>query len=70
MTAISFAELSDERRVGCPYCAEPFFAVIDASAGSQQYVEDCPVCCAPILFDTRVDQDGKQAALTLRRENE
>jgi hypothetical protein len=31
---------------------------IDASAGSQSYTEDCPVCCQPMLVALRVADDG------------
>lgn len=70
MTPTSLDELSEERLVACPYCGESFAIVVDCSAGSQQYVEDCPVCCAPILFDASVDADGHLEALSLRREND
>ncbi|MBI3571013.1 MAG: CPXCG motif-containing cysteine-rich protein [Gammaproteobacteria bacterium] len=26
---------------------------MDTSGGSQEYVEDCQVCCRPILFEAR-----------------
>ena len=42
----------------CPYCGEPVEAVLDLSAGDQQYIEDCPVCCQPIVFDLRTDGVG------------
>jgi hypothetical protein len=32
---------------------------IDLSAGtSQEYVEDCPVCCRPSVIHVEVDEDG------------
>lgn len=58
--------LLDERDVECPYCGETFTALLDISAGDQQYIEDCPVCCRPIEFDLQVTDEG--AAVTLRRE--
>jgi hypothetical protein len=33
----------------CPWCGSPLFLEIDCSAGDQRYVEDCGVCCQPIL---------------------
>ncbi len=47
-----------ERRIGCPFCGESITILIDASAGSQQYTEDCQVCCQPILVSVEAD-DGK-----------
>jgi endogenous inhibitor of DNA gyrase (YacG/DUF329 family) len=52
----------------CPYCGEPVEAVLDLSAGDQQYIEDCPVCCRPVVFDMR--SDGLEWALDVRREDE
>lgn len=52
----------------CPYCGEPVEAVLDLSAGDQQYIEDCPVCCRPLLFDLR--SDGIVWTLDVRREDE
>lgn len=37
-----------ERRIDCPFCGERITIVIDASAGSQSYIEDCQVCCQPM----------------------
>ncbi|MGD8379974.1 MAG: CPXCG motif-containing cysteine-rich protein [Gammaproteobacteria bacterium] len=48
----------EERSVACPYCGEPFAALLDLSAGDQRYVEDCPVCCNPIEFSLTVSHDG------------
>ena len=37
-----------DRSIGCPYCGERLTIVLDLSAGSQSYVEDCQVCCQPM----------------------
>ena len=48
-----------ETRVQCPYCWERFILLIDGSVESQEYVEDCEVCCRPIDFVVDVDElDG------------
>ena len=39
----------------CPYCGEEFETTIDCSAGSQQYIEDCYVCCRPIQMSIQVE---------------
>ncbi len=44
--------------VHCPACGEPLQLAIDPSAGSQAYVEDCQVCCRPMLVRVAMDQDG------------
>ena len=33
----------------CPYCDEPIQLVIDPMQIDSQYVEDCQVCCRPML---------------------
>lgn len=52
----------------CPYCGERCEAVLDLSGGDQVYIEDCPVCCRPILFDLR--GDGQSWSLDVRREDD
>ena len=39
-----------ERSISCPYCAELIEVLIDSSDLNQQYIEDCQVCCRPIIF--------------------
>jgi hypothetical protein len=55
--------------IACPHCLEQFEIVIDHSAGSRTYVEDCEVCCGPVLLDIRVD-GGEVISVTAVRENE
>ena len=45
-----------ETTVQCPYCWELFTLLIDGSVDSQEYVEDCEVCCRPIDFVVEVDE--------------
>ncbi|QXQ19726.1 CPXCG motif-containing cysteine-rich protein [Pseudomonas tolaasii] len=52
----------------CPNCGEPAEAVLDLSGGDQSYIEDCPVCCRPIIFDLQVH--GDEWMLNVRSENE
>ena len=43
----------------CDSCGEEIVIPIDLSAGeSQQYVEDCPVCCHPNVVNVEVDGEG------------
>jgi len=40
----------------CQACGEQIVIPIDLSAGSsQQYVEDCPVCCRANVIHVRID---------------
>lgn len=58
------------RAVECPYCGESFEANVDPSGGNQEYIEDCHVCCRPIVFRLEVDDDGELAVLEARREDD
>lgn len=59
----------DTEQVYCPYCAQGIEVVLDLSAGSQEYVEDCEVCCRPIFFTAHKDRLG-EFSVTARKENE
>ena len=41
----------------CPYCGELVTMVLEGPDGSQQYIEDCEVCCNPIQIRFSID-DG------------
>lgn len=61
-------ELS-EQMIDCPYCGEAISVLVDDSLPEQRYVEDCQVCCRPIVLDVTVGPDGDVAVLA-RSENE
>lgn len=42
----------------CPHCGAHISMLLDLSAGSQHYVEDCEVCCSPIEVSYRVEEGG------------
>ena len=44
--------------IQCPYCGEWIEILADDSAGEQQYIEDCQVCCSPINITVSIDADG------------
>ncbi len=41
----------------CPYCFEYGLKLIDFTIKSQNFIEDCEVCCNPIDFNIEL-QDG------------
>lgn len=53
------------RDVQCPYCGEVFETLVDLSAGSADYIEDCQVCCRPIQFHLEVDHEGRLIRFTV-----
>ncbi|HCE41519.1 CPXCG motif-containing cysteine-rich protein [Alloalcanivorax profundimaris] len=55
--------------VQCPHCWEWFDALVDPSQGDQEYVEDCHVCCRPLVFTVALtDPDAPE--VTARPEND
>ncbi len=60
----------DMAQIDCPYCGEQFETGVDCSAGAQEYVEDCPVCCQPIEMKTRVDPNGKLLGIAALRNDD
>ncbi len=50
--------LQEATEIQCPYCGEQITLVIDCSAGSQQYIEDCQVCCRPMIVRVTIDEEG------------
>ena len=55
------SELISEKRCNCPFCAEAITIVVDYSAGAQNYIEDCQVCCQPMQVIVGVAADGRQS---------
>ncbi|MFM7624963.1 MAG: CPXCG motif-containing cysteine-rich protein [Gammaproteobacteria bacterium] len=53
--------------IDCPYCGETIDTVIDLSAGSFRYIEDCQVCCQPIDLAGEVDEGGELVSVTAER---
>ena len=56
-------------QIGCPYCGESLEIAIDSSAGRQDYIEDCQVCCQPIQLRISFDEEGVPS-VDARREDE
>ncbi len=58
-----------EHDIRCPYCDESITVLVDGSVSEQSYVEDCHVCCRPIVLVASVDPDGG-ARVNATAENE
>ena len=48
----------EEQSVTCPYCWESISVLLDPGDSGGSYVEDCQVCCRPILFHLHAGADG------------
>lgn len=52
--------MNEEASYICGACGEEIVVPIDFSQGeSQEYVEDCPVCCRANLIRVEIDPDGE-----------
>ena len=50
--------LLHDESITCPYCWETIEVTLDLSVAEQSYVEDCSVCCRPIVIRYRADETG------------
>ncbi len=50
----------------CPYCNAKISVLLDPSEPSQEYVEDCEVCCNPIMISYAADS-GKISEFNAER---
>jgi hypothetical protein len=57
------------KTIGCPYCGETIEILVDQSLPDQEYVEDCQVCCRPIVLNVLIDMQG-DVSVSARSENE
>ena len=62
-------EQLQEHAVNCPYCGELIWLLVDASAGSADYIEDCSVCCQPLEVRLHAGMDG-DVELMVRRDDD
>lgn len=44
--------------INCPYCAQQVSVLVEVYYGGQEYVEDCEVCCSPILLKYKSDGES------------
>jgi hypothetical protein len=57
-----------EKSIHCPYCGERINILIDDSVAQQSYIEDCQVCCRPIVLN--VTCNNGEITLSAAHENE
>jgi hypothetical protein len=61
--------LESDAAYTCPSCFEENYVAVDPSGGRrQQFVEDCPVCCRPLVFVAVIDRDGDALIESVERE--
>jgi hypothetical protein len=60
----------NEVTVSCPYCGEQFVTLVDTSVEQQEYIEDCQICCNPIVFEVSLDTMSGEPTVSVHRDNE
>lgn len=53
----------------CPYCWEQIEVFVDCSVDSQEYIEDCSVCCRPVVISAAV-LEGELVSIEGRSEDD
>jgi hypothetical protein len=53
----------------CPYCGEYIDIAVDVLTEGQSYVEDCQVCCRPIVVTITLDDEGEPSASVMREDD-
>lgn len=48
----------EEHFFTCPYCWQQISMLLDLSVEAQTYVEDCEVCCRPILIHFETEDEA------------
>ena len=59
----------EECLVCCPYCGESQTVLVETGLPPDDLVEDCQVCCRPMIISVSVDPDG-EINVDARNENE
>ena len=59
----------DATTIDCPYCGERIELGVDCSVDAQEYVEDCSVCCRPMIV-TVIVEAGALVSIEARTESE
>ncbi len=60
--------MNESISVPCPYCGEAFFIEPEPCGETVEYVEDCHVCCQPVVVTVSYSEEGSD--VSARRENE
>jgi len=61
--------VQETRNIACPYCNEVIELLIDCTIAQQEYIEDCSVCCQPVIINISIN-DQQEVTINTRQENE
>lgn len=62
-------EVLQELNISCPYCGETIAIMVESSLEEQQYIEDCQVCCKPMVICVQPSANG-QSVVEARGEDD
>ncbi|QDT34480.1 CPXCG motif-containing cysteine-rich protein [Thalassoglobus polymorphus] len=52
--------MNEEASYSCASCGEEVVIPVDLTQGrDQEFVEDCPVCCCPMVIRVEIQPDGE-----------
>ena len=60
--------MNESISIQCPYCGESIVIEPEPSDEIIEYVEDCHVCCRPIVVEVRYSEEG--SLVEAKREDE
>ncbi len=49
-----FSQVQKFVSIACPYCGGGYDSAVDLTQGTQEYIEDCQVCCRSIELSIEV----------------
>ena len=58
----------ETQHIHCPYCGQRLEISIDRTVRRQEYIEDCQICCRPIVLTVTLDFDS-EAVVEARSED-
>ncbi len=62
-------ELLKAVQIRCPYCGEAVEVVVDCTLPRHEYIEDCEVCCRPMIISVSA-AEGDSPQVDARQEDE
>ena len=57
----------DTKFIQCPYCGQFLEIAIDRSIRLQEYIEDCQICCRPMVLTVTIDPDNRNETIVQAR---
>ena len=59
-----------QQTIACPHCGHHQRIELDATAGDQEFYDDCRICCNPIHIRLHVDEANRKIELRVDGDDE